>query len=258
MHDASSRLAPNVATPPAIVRWLAKEDRPVEKPSNRYTTAEKMICRLRGVSSCDIQVDAQGEIAAVHVTARAGRSPKQIARDIEAILAAEEGIAIDHRKISIAQFGDPAVSPEAVETLGRIALGGVSLHQGPTGAEVEVTLSSGLLHATGRASGPNTRYEVRRVVAQATLDAVTKLVDGEPTLSLGELEEKDLGSRRVMLVCVNRNQGRSESHLIGCCETGYDSTQSVIFAVLDALNRMIATLRPRQAVEYEIGPTPSA
>lgn len=78
----------------------------MEKPSNRFTTAEKMICRLRDVSSCDIQVDARGDITAVHVTARAGRSPKQIARDIEAILAAEEGVSIDHRKISIAQFGE--------------------------------------------------------------------------------------------------------------------------------------------------------
>jgi hypothetical protein len=168
----------------------------VEKPSTRYTTAEKMICRLRGVSSCDIQVDARGEIAAVHVTARAGRAAKQIARDIEAILAAEEGISIDHRKISIAQFGEAELPQEAVEALGRIALGGVSLHQGPTGVEVEVTLSSGPVHATGRASGPNTRYEVRRLVAQSTLDAVTKLVEGEPTFSLGELEERTSGQAR--------------------------------------------------------------
>lgn len=230
----------------------------MEKPSHRYTTAEKLICRLRGVSSCDIQVDARGEIVAVHVTARAGRAAKQIARDIEAILAAEEGISIDHRKISIAQFGEAELAEEAVETLGRIALGGVSLHQGPTGVEVEVTLSSGPVQAMGRASGPNTRYDVRRVIAQATLDSVTKLVDGEPVFSLGELEEKDLGTKRVVLVCVNRSQGRSEANLIGCCETGYDSTQSVIYAVLDALNRLISTLRPRQAVEYEIGPTPSA
>ena len=230
----------------------------MEKPSTRYTTAEKLICRLRGVSSCDIQVDSRGEIVAVHVTARAGRAAKQIARDIEAILAAEEGISIDHRKISIAQFGEGELQPEAVETLGRIGVGGVSLHQGPAGVEVEVTLSSGPIHATGRGNGPNTRYEVRRVVAQATLDAVAKLVDGQPVFSLGELEEKDFGTKRVILVCVNRNQGRSESNLIGCCESGYDSTQSVIYAVLDALNRRIATLRPRQAVEYEVGPTPSA
>ncbi|MFN8179906.1 MAG: hypothetical protein U0167_18385 [bacterium] len=231
----------------------------MEKPSNRYTTAERLICRLRDVSSCDIQVASSGEIAAVHVTARAGRSPKQIARDIEAILAAEEGITVDHRKISIAQFGEPELPQAAAqESLPRIALSGVSLHHAPGGVEVEVTLKAGPIQAMGRAAGTNTRFEVRRVVAQATLDAVVKLVDGEPSFSLGELEEKDFGGKRVVLVCVNRSHGRSESNLFGCCEVSYDPTQAVIFAVLDALNRLVSTLRPRQAVEYEIGPAPSA
>jgi hypothetical protein len=229
----------------------------VEKPSNRYTTAEKLICRLRDVSSCDIQVDARGEIAAVHVTARAGRSPKQIARDIEAILAAEEGVPIDHRKISIAQFGEAELAP-GHETLGRVALGGVSLHHTPGNVEAEVTLSAGSVHATGRAVGPNTRFDVRRIVARAALDAMTKLVEGDPVLSLGELEEKELGTKRVLVVCVNRTHGRTESSLFGCCEIGYDPTQAVIFAVLDALNRLVGTLRPRQPVEYEVGPAPSA
>lgn len=234
----------------------------MEKPSHRFTTAEKMICRLRDVSSCDIQVDARGEITAVHVTARAGRSPKQIARDIEAILAAEEGVSIDHRKISIAQFGeaDPALAatPRAAETLGRVALVGVSLHHGPGTVEVEVTLSAGAVSATGRASGSSTRFDVRRVVARAVLDSVAKLVDGDPAFSLGELEEKELGHRRVVLVCIHRTQGRNETSLYGCCEIGYDPTQAVIFAVLDALNRFVGSLRPRQPVEYEVGPVPTS
>lgn len=230
----------------------------MEHPSTRYTTAQHMICRLPDVSSCEIQADASGEISAVHVTARAGRSPKQIARDVEAVLAAEEGLVVDHRKISIAQFGEgelPAAAPTLA--LARIHLGGVSLHHGAHGLEAEVTLGAGAVQATGRAVGANTRFEVRRVVAQATLDAVTKLADGEPSFSLGELEERELGARQVILVCVNRAHGRSESHLIGCCEIGYDPTQAVIFAVLDALNRLVGTLKPRQPVEYEVGPAPA-
>jgi len=226
----------------------------MENPSNRYTTAQRTICRLPDVSSCEIQADEHGEITAIHVTARAGRSPKQIARDIEAVLAAEEGVVVDHRKISIAQFreGDMPV-PEA---LGRVSLGGLTLHHGPHGTEAEVTLSSSSVQATGRATGPSTRFEVRRVVAQATLDAVMRLADGAPSFSLGEVEERELGNKKVVLVCVNRSQGRSETHLIGCCEIGYDPTQAVIFAVLDALNRLVGALRPRQPVEYEVGPAP--
>jgi hypothetical protein len=59
-------------------------------------------------------------------------------------------------------------------------------------------------------------------------------------------------------VSVNQTEGREERVLLGCCELGYDSTRSVIYAVLDAVNRVLGTLPPREPVEYEIGPAPMA
>ena len=224
----------------------------MQRPSTRYTTLIQHVERLRDVVSCDVQESANGEVTAVHVTARAGRPAKHIVRDVETIFAAEEGLEIDHRKISVAIYGDP--SAPSAPGIDRMALRGVSLHHNPLGIEAEVSLGAADISATGRAAGSNTRFEVRRVVALATLDAIAKLVDGEPSLSLGELEEKELGDRQVILVCVNQAKGRSEQALIGTCEVGYDSTQAVIFAVLDAVNRIVGTLRPRQPVEFEIGP----
>jgi len=227
----------------------------MENPSTPYSAAERLICKLRDVLSCDIQIGPSGAISAIHVTARAGRSPKQIARDIESILAAEEGIQIDHRKISIAQYGETELAPDV--SLDRIEIHGVSLHRGASGLEAEITLGAGSVQATGRFLGPDTRFESHRVVALATLDALAKLVQGDPEFSLGELEEAELGSRRVMLVCVNRTEGRAETNLIGSAEVSYDPTRSVIYAVLDAVNRLLGSLQPREPVEYEIGPAPT-
>jgi hypothetical protein len=227
----------------------------MERPSP-FATAERRVRKLRDVVSCEIQTDASGEIAAIHVTALAGRTPKQIARDIETLLAAEEGLHVDYRKISIAQYEKHDLPP-SVLTLPRVSFEGVSLHQGPRDCEAEISLSSGAVQGVGRASGPNTPFHVRRLVAQATLEAVANLAEGDPGFSLGELEEKELGGRKVFLVCVNRTHGRHESRLIGCAEIGYDSTQAVINAVLDAVNRIIGGMPPRQAVEYDIGPAPS-
>ena len=227
----------------------------MENPSTPYSAAERLICKLRDVSSCDIQMGASGAISAIHVTARAGRSPKQIARDVEAILAAEEGVQIDHRKISIAQYGETELP--AASSLDRIEIHGVSLHRGSSGFEAEITLAAGTVQATGRALGADTRFESHRVVAQATLDAIAKLVQGDPDFSLGELEETELGSRRVLLICINQTSGRHETNLIGSCEVGYDPTQAVIYAVLDAVNRLLGSLQPREPVEYEIGPAPT-
>ena len=137
----------------------------MENPTTSYTAVERLICKLRDVRSCGIRVDADGSIAAVHVTARAGRPAKQIARDVEAILSAEEGLAVDHRKISVAQY-EGASAP--AETIPRIAIGGVSLHQSTGQCEADVLLVAGELQATGHGTGSNTQFEVRRVVASAT------------------------------------------------------------------------------------------
>lgn len=225
----------------------------MERPSP-YATAQRRVQKLRDVVSCEIEQDPSGAIAVIHVTALAGRPPKQIARDIETMLAAEENLRVDFRKISIAQYGEG--DAPAPPTLERISLEGISLHQGPRDCDVEVSLSAGHVHGVGRAGGPNTAFHIRRLVARAALDAVANLVDGEPELSLGELEEKELGGRKVFLVCVNRTEGRNESRLMGCAEIGYDSTQAVINAVLDAVNRIVSSLPPRQPVEYDIGPAP--
>jgi hypothetical protein len=229
----------------------------MENPKSRFTVAERLIRKLRDVSSCEIRTAPDGSIEVIHVTARPGRSPKQIARDIESILSAEENIRVDHRKISIAQYGEGSMSG-AEATLDRVVMAGMSLHQSSGAFEAEVTLASGELSATGQAAGANTRGESRRVIAQATLDAIAKLTTQDPRFSLGELEERDLGPRRILLVCVNQVDGREERSFLGCCEVGMDPGRAVIYAVLDAVNRVVSTLPPREPVEYEIGPTPLA
>jgi hypothetical protein len=164
---------------------------------------------------------------------------------------------VDHRKISIAQYGDDA-SVASMAGMDRVSVAGVSLHQAGTTFEAEVTLAAGELSATGQASGSSSRGDARRVVAQATLDAVSKLASEDPGFSLGEIAETTFGSRRILLVSVNRTEGREDRVLLGCCEAGYDTTRSVIYAVLDAVNRVLGTLPPREPVEYEIGPAPMA
>jgi hypothetical protein len=77
-----------------------------------YREAEKVLTRLRGVVAAHIVADAQGEIAEVHVIATDERNVRQILRDVEAALAAQLGIKIDHRKISIAQVGKAAGTGE--------------------------------------------------------------------------------------------------------------------------------------------------
>lgn len=229
---------------------------PMEQPTSRYDLAERLIRKLRGVSNCHIQPAPDGTIESIYVTARGGRNPKQMARDVESILAAEAGMRVDHRKISIAIVGEAAAVAE--ETLVRVSVAGVGITQTGVVYVAEVTLAAGDLFATGRSSGTSTRGDSRRVVAAATLEAITKLSTVDPGFSLGELQEKSLGNHRIMIVAVHRLDGREERTLLGCCEVGHDVPRAVIYAVLDAVNRVLGTLPPREPVEYEIGPAPVA
>ena len=65
---------------------------------------EQALDGLRDVRSAKVIADGGGSILAVHVVSSSERSAKQIARDVESVLVAKLGIAIDHRKISVAQM----------------------------------------------------------------------------------------------------------------------------------------------------------
>src|SRR5262252_7431101 len=63
--------------------------------------AEAAIRRLRDVDGVSVRVDGD-EIVEVHVVSRSARPPKQIVRDVQAVLRTDVGVAIDHRIVSVA------------------------------------------------------------------------------------------------------------------------------------------------------------
>jgi len=138
-----------------------------------------------------------------------------------------------------------------------VGVGAITTHRSGGEIEAEVLLTWGDVHADGRASGPSTLFERPRVVGRATLDALGKLFDADPGLSLGEIEERSLGARRVVLACVLRLREGREEGFVGTAEVGSDPEQAVIRAVLDAVRPLWGTLRPRPPVEYVIGPAPT-
>jgi len=64
-----------------------------------------------------------------------------------------------------------------------------------------------------------------------------------------------LGGEEIAIVSVKFFRERAEKTLIGSCVVDHSLQQSVVYATLDALNRMLGRLRYREPVEYEIRPT---
>ncbi len=74
-------------------------------------SVEQALEGLRDVKSAKIVADGAGGILAVHVVSSSDRAAKLVARDVESVLVAKLGLAIDHRKISIAQVDADAPKP---------------------------------------------------------------------------------------------------------------------------------------------------
>jgi len=64
-----------------------------------------------------------------------------------------------------------------------------------------------------------------------------------------------LGRQEVVIVTVKLLAQRSEKTLVGACTVEQDVAQSVVYATLAAVNRVLGGLRPQERVEYELRPT---
>jgi hypothetical protein len=130
---------------------------------------EKELCRLPAVNAARIVAD--------DIRAGPGKSPKQIARDVQSVAMATFGMEIDHRIISVVQLDEGAAGGPLTAVGGdRVAIGAISSEQSGLRGETRVTLRRGEEEATGIAEGSVAESARQRAVAQATLDALRRLV----------------------------------------------------------------------------------
>ncbi|MBI2914876.1 MAG: hypothetical protein HYY08_03010 [Firmicutes bacterium] len=204
--------------------------------SEREAEIKRRVEMIRGVTGSRIVIGPRGEIEEVHVLATADRNPKQIVRDIESICAADFGLRIDHRKVSVAQLGSNHVTREEA----RLRLDSVGVHVSGSSMEVHVHLYLTETLFEGRARGPESGSSRPRVAAIACLQAVEGYLGETVRLVLDDLVCVHAGQRRVVLVLVTMLSRGGEEKLAGCVLIKKDVVEASIRAVLDALNRRIA------------------
>ena len=68
--------------------------------------AEAAIRRLRDVDGVSVRAEDE-TLLEIHVVSRSTRAPKQIVRDVQAVLRTDLGVAIDHRIVSVALAREP-------------------------------------------------------------------------------------------------------------------------------------------------------
>ena len=219
--------------------------------------------------SARIITDDAGGILEVHVVADTARSAKLVARDIESMLVAKIGMSIDHRKISVAQVDGASEAPvvprhkKASETPAglhpaaddrRIEFIGVSLAQSNLVAQARVELVRDGVGTVAEATGADSTASVLRIVAEATIEAIQRYFENGGLFTVTAVEQTTVGGTSIIVVCVAHVFERSERTLVGACPTNGDVPRAVALATLDAVNRFLRRLEPKEPTEYEIGP----
>ena len=236
-----------------------------ELTPNEVARAEQLVSRIHGVRSCRITTGAGGEITEVHVIS-AGRKPaKLVARDVESLLKAELGVDVDHRKIGVvtveeddAPVASTRAPADAVEEFpieeapARFAFHSVNLFSDRGGVRAEVELSRDNFQAFGTGHSENTTAQPWSVIASATLQAISEFLDDDIRLCLGGLLKVTLADRDAFVVRVDLIEQTGARTLAGCSVVTGNEHQSVVFATLDAVNRVIGKLEFKSSIEYRI------
>jgi hypothetical protein len=225
--------------------------------------AQETVGRIQGVSSCQIVTDGRGEIAEIHVVATSGKPPKLVARDVESCLKAELGIDVDYKKIGVVLFAPDgaqgATEPTAAveefpleEHASRFAFQCVNVFVSREGTRAEVELTRDGVQAFGVSSSDNPAANAWGIVAEATLRAISELLDASTRLCLVGVLKIALGDASAAVVRVDVVGSRSTKSLAGCSIIGGNENQTVVFATLDAVNRIIGKLNFKSSIEYRI------
>ena len=220
-------------------------------PDDRIRRA---IASLPDVQSCNVELNPDGTISAIHIVSSTRRSPKQIVRDVESVLLADFDIKIDHRKVSIARVEDRGEPKHERPQRPRL----ITITSATSGGKgsVEVVLERAGLTVTGEASGVSDGGGGIRLVAHATLRALEKMVGQDASFELLDVVRIRSGERQAVVVLANLVSSSQVRSLAGCVQFDEDERRATALAALDASNRIIEILAQPEQTEYEVTPFP--
>lgn len=201
------------------------------------TEVQSAIERVRGIISCRV-IDRNGEIAEIHILADTSRTAKQVVRDVESLCAAQFGLEIDHRKISVALINQP-LRPRPVP---RPEMRGVRVETEGRRVTVHVAIGTGDTVVEGKADNAGTSINRMRVAANAALDAYEKYVGGSCKFVLEDLVPFHLGGWNGFLAGVAMITSLGEERLVGSALVKGDEIEAAVKSACNAVNRRIGKI----------------
>jgi len=200
---------------------------------------EKFLMKIQSVIGSKVIMDSKGTIEEIHIVSDLRRSPKQILRDVEAILISEFDQSVDYKKISIAQVKGDTVKTEQDP---RIRLRSIEYSNCGTSIDVTVTLEKFGESYTSTTSGIKTVLNVMRLAGNTTLQAVENYLGIHDVFIFEDSKEVVLANMKIIAVSITSIYHHREETYIGTAKVVTDLNEAVTRATLDAINRHILQL----------------
>ncbi len=216
---------------------------------------EESLRAIPGIRAASVVTGPDARPTEVHVLAQPGKPAKQVVRDVQSVAMAQFDLDIDHRIVSVVQIadenavevGDTSDNAESSSAQGydndpavtRPALTSITVKSSEGESEVQVALAIGGSVFSGHASGPGAPVHRPRIVAAATLAAMTELLGIPAQIESAQLLE--IGLREVAVTVLTLTIPRlGEQILCGSALVRGDEEDAVARSVLAAVNRRLA------------------
>jgi hypothetical protein len=209
---------------------------------------EAALRAVPGIREASVRTGPDAHPIEVHVVAGDLKPAKQVVRDVQSVAMAQFDLDIDHRIVSVVQIpgdsvevGDSSGVREDAgeEALPRPALTSIVTTRSEAETVVDVQLGIAGAVFSGRADGPSGNLHRPRIVASATLAALTELL-GIPA-QVESAQVLEVANREVALTTLILTIPRlGDQVLCGSALVRGDEEDAVARSVLAAVNRRLA------------------
>ena len=204
---------------------------------------EDAVRHITGVRAASVVTGPDAVPTEIHVLAATGKAPKQVVRDVQSLALAQFDIDVDHRIVSVVQIGDDQPIEGSVEisvdAAPRPAITAITVRTSGSESEATVTLAASGHIFEGKVIGPGAASHRARLVAQATLKALSELLG--TTAEIENATIQPVGTRDVAIAVLTIQVPRlGEQVVSGSALVRGDVSDAVARAVLAALNRRLA------------------
>ena len=216
---------------------------------------EAALRAVPGIREASVRTSPDAHPIEVHVVSGGNKPAKQVVRDVQSVAMAQFDLDIDHRIVSVVQIPDSVTDASSAgvvaeslatvvaevedDALPRPALTSITVRNSDGESHVNVTLAIAGSVFSGEADGPASPLHRPRIVAMATLSALTELL-GIPA-QVESSQVLDVGNREVALTTLTITIPRlGEQTLCGSALVRGDEEDAVARSVLAAVNRRLA------------------